>query len=219
MAIQDFGPSFSADKLYRARERAREMTHELSSLIRPGMTEEDAHRLYKELCVRYGAEKQWHPPKLRFGPNTRCNFKDVSVPYVLKDEDLFFIDIGPVFEGHEADYGETFVVGAQFEHKHIADKSRKIFEEVGAQWLAHRTPGPALYEYAKARAEHYGLVLNMGSDGHRIGDFPHHVHFKGALVECEEGIVPDAWILEIHLFDPGRRFGAFFEDLLTEKKF
>lgn len=216
MAIQDFGSAFDRQKLYRARERAREMTYELSSLLRPGMTEEDAHRLYKELSVKYGAEKQWHPAKLRFGPNTLANFKDVSQPYVLKDEDIFFIDIGPVFEGHEADYGETFAIGSQFDHKHICDSAKKVFNEVGAHWLKTREAGPALYEFAKSRAKHYGYDLNMGSDGHRIGDFPHHVHFKGALVECKETIVPDAWILEIHLYDPKRRFGAFYEDILSD---
>lgn len=89
MAIQDFGEKFNQDKLLFARDIARDLTYELSSLIRPGMTEEDAHRLYKELCRKYPVERQWHPPKLRFGPNTICHFKDVSLPYVLKDEDIY----------------------------------------------------------------------------------------------------------------------------------
>jgi Xaa-Pro aminopeptidase len=219
MAMQDFGCSFEKGKLHHAREKAREITYELASLIRPGMKEEDAFRMYKDLCQKYGAEKQWHPAKLRFGPNTLLNFKDESQPYVLGDEDIFFIDIGPVFEGHEADYGETFTVGSQFAHKHIADCAKKVFREVGEHWLKFRNSGPELYEYAKRRAEHYGYELNIGMDGHRIGDFPHHVHFKGALLECEEMVIPDAWILEIHLYDPKRRFGAFYEDILTDKNF
>ncbi len=217
MSIQNFGPSYDQEKLYRARETARALTYELSSMIRPGMVEEDAHKLYKELSVKHGVEKQWHPAKLRFGPNTLMNFKEVSAPYVLQEEDIFFIDIGPVLEGHEADYGETFSLGSQFDHKHIAESAKKVFHEVGEHWLTFRPPGPELYEFAKERADHYGYYLNMGSDGHRIGDFPHHVHFKGALVECEETVIPDAWILEIHLYDPKRRFGAFYEDILTDR--
>jgi len=54
----------------------------------------------------------------------------------------------------------------------------------------------------------------MGSDGHRIGDFPHHVFFKGSLTECEETVIPNAWILEIHLWSPDKKFGAFYEDVL-----
>jgi len=215
MGIQSFGDNFKLKKLIHARNVAREMTYELSSHFRPGMTEEDAHRLYKELCTRFPVEKQWHPPKLRFGPNTICNFKDVSIPHVLGEEDIFFIDIGPVIDGHEADYGETFAVGNIFAQKHIALSAEKVFREVSEHFKNNRTTGEKLYEFAKSRAEHYGYILNMGSDGHRIGDFPHHIHFKGALPETEEVVVPNAWILEIHLYNPDKKFGAFFEDILT----
>ncbi len=216
MGIQSFGENYDVAKLFRARNVARDLTYELSSLIRPGMQEEEAYLLYKELSQKHGVEKQWHPPKLRFGPNTLKNFKEVSEPYILKDEDIFFIDIGPVIDGHEADYGETFTLGNIYAHKHIVDSNRKVFHEVTEVWKKNRPDGIKLYEYAKTRAQHYGYHLNMGNDGHRIGDFPHHVHFKGALVECEELVVPNAWILEIHLWDPSRKFGAFYEDVLTD---
>lgn len=216
MAIQSFGEQFDLKKLYEARNVARELTYKLSSLIRPGMTEEDAHLLYKKLCSEFPVEKQWHPPKLRFGPNTLKNFKDASDSYVLQEEDLFFIDIGPVIHGHEADYGETFAIGSVYDYKNIADTAQKIFHEVGNFWLKDRCDGTTLYEFAKSRANHYGYDLNMGSDGHRIGDFPHHIHFKGAIIECPEVIIPNAWILEIHLYDKKRKFGAFYEDILTD---
>jgi methionine aminopeptidase len=215
MAIQDFGEAFDLTKLYLARDVARELTYELSSLIRPGMREEDAILLYRELCKKYPVEKQWHPPKIRFGPNTICNFKDNSLPYILKEEDLFFIDIGPVIEGHEADYGETFVLGDQYDHKLIANTAKKLFEETTMEWARNKRTGTGLYEFAKNRADEAGFYLNLGSDGHRIGDFPHHLFFRGGLPECEEQIIPNAWILEIHLWMPDRSYGAFFEDILT----
>ena len=65
------------------------------------------------------------------------------------------------------------------------------------------------------KALELGFVFNGGQDGHRIGDFPHHVHFRGGLAECEEVVVPNAWILEIHLWGPEKKYGAFFEDILT----
>lgn len=216
MGIQSFGDQFDLNKLLHARDVAREITYELSSMLRPGMTEDEAHKLYKELCLKYPVEKQWHPPKIRFGPNSICNFKDVSVPYTLQDEDIFFIDIGPVIDGHEADYGETFAIGNQHLHKNIALRSKTVFDEVRSYWMENKTTGEKLYEFAKQRAEHYGYILNMGSDGHRIGDFPHHIHFKGALPETEEVIIPNAWILEIHLYSKDKKIGAFFEDILTD---
>lgn len=215
MGIQSNGTEFSSEKLHRARDVARDITYELSSHIRPGMSEAEAHKIYKELSKKHGVEKQWHPPKIRFGLNTLKNFRDESVPYTLQEEDIFFIDIGPVIFGHEADYGETFTVGNIFDQKHIADSSKKVFDEVSVYFNKHKVSGPALYEFARKRAETYGYHLNMGNDGHRIGDFPHHVHYKGGLAECEEIVVPDVWILEVHLWNQNRTFGAFFEDILS----
>jgi methionyl aminopeptidase len=217
MATQDFGDKFDLQKLYKARNVARDIAYELSSMFRPGMTEDDAHRIYKELCKNYPVEKQWHPAKLRFGPNTLKDFKEVSIPYLLQEEDIFFIDIGPVIENHEADYGETFTIGSIYEQKLIAETSKKIFYEVADHWNLQRPTGEELYQFAQERAEHYGYYLSMGSDGHRIGDFPHHIHYKGGMPGIHEGIVPNAWILEIHLFNRERTFGAFYEDILTDE--
>lgn len=218
MALQNFGEKFDLQKLFRARDVARDLTYELSSLITPGMTEDEAHVLYKELSHKHGVEKQWHLPKLRFGPNTLKNFRDPSDPYILQEEDIFFLDIGPVIYGHEADYGETFNLGSSHELKYLANASKKIFYEVQVFWKERRLTGAPLYEFARSKAEALGLYLNMGSDGHRIGDFPHHIHFRGGLVECEEDVVPNAWILEIHLWDQERKIGSFFEDILTDQE-
>lgn len=218
MSSQAFGEKFQLSKLLAARVVARDLTYELSSLIAPGMTEDDAHKLYKDLCSKYPIEKQWHPAKIRFGPNTLCQFRDISTPYILGEEDIFFIDIGPVIDGHEADYGETFSVGDIYEQRLICETSKKVFHEVSDFWKIERCTGEELYQFAQERAQHYGYHLSMGSDGHRIGDFPHHVHFKGGMPETEERIIPNAWILEIHLFNRERTLGAFFEDLLTDEE-
>lgn len=214
MGIQDFGENFDLKKFYHARDVARDITYELASLIRPGMVEEDAHELYKKLMEKFGIEKNWHPPKLRFGPNTLKTFREVSDSHTLQEEDLFFIDIGPVVDGHEADYGETFTIGSNYDHKHIMETSKKIFDEVNAYWKVNKTPGPALYKWASARASELGYHLNMGSDGHRLADFPHQVFFKGGMVDCEEELLANAWILEIQLDHPKLKFGAFYEDIL-----
>ena len=214
MSIQSFGEKFDLEKFYHARDVARDMTFELASLITPGMVEDDALSLYKKICLKHGVQKNWHMPKLRFGPNTLKTFKEPSDPYTLQDEDIFYVDIGPVVDGHEADYGETFTIGSNYDHKHVADCSQKLFHMVRDHWKENKTRGPALYDWTKIRAKELGYHLNMGSDGHRIGDFPHHVFFKGAIIECDEELLPDAWILEIQLDHPKLKFGAFFEDIL-----
>lgn len=214
MSIQDFGENFNLHKFYHARDIARDMVHELASKIRYGMKEEEAHELYRLICKKHHVEKNWHPPKFRFGPNTLKSFKETSDPYSLQDEDIFYLDIGPVIDGHEADYGETFTIGSNYEHKKIAEASQKIFNHVRDFWMKEQVSGPRLYDYAKMISEQHGYHLNMGSDGHRIGDFPHHVIFKGAIIDCEAQLLPNAWILEIQLNHPKLKCGAFFEDIL-----
>lgn len=51
-------------------------------------------------------------------------------------------------------------------------------------------------------------------NGHRLGDFPHAVYFKGKLGEID--IIPKEklWVLEILIRHPRKNFGAFFEDLI-----
>lgn len=214
MGIQDQSESFSKDKLHHARNVAMEICYELSSLIKPGMTEEDAHRLYKEVCQKKGITKQWHPPKLRFGPNTTLTFKEPSAPYILQENDVYFLDIGPVVDGYEADYGEPFYVGSDYEHRKICAAAQEVFRLTAETFRKEKLTGPELYQMAKKYAHDKGYELRLDSDGHRVGEFPHHIIFKGSLLDCEETVVPDAWILEIHLFHPKEKYAAFFEDIL-----
>jgi methionyl aminopeptidase len=107
-------------------------------------------------------------------------------------------------------------MGHQYEHKLIAQSSIKIFNEVSRYWKESKTTGHKLYEFASRRAQVLGFKLNLGNDGHRIGDFPHHVHFRGGLAECQEQVIPNAWILEIHLLAPQKNYGAFYEDVLSD---
>jgi len=215
MDIQAFGPHFDLNKFIFARDTARELCHDLSSRVQIGMTEEDLHQLYKSLGPKYGVEKNWHPAKLRIGSNTIKSFKDVSAPVELQEEDIFFIDIGPVIDGHEADYGEPFSIGENFEHKRIVEKAQELWNIVADHWRTHSISGHRLYDFAVIEAKKMGYVLNLNEKGHRVSDFPHAIIHKGKLMECEEVPVPYAWILEIHLIHPDLKIGAFFEDILV----
>lgn len=215
MDIQAFGPHFDLDKFIFARDSARALCHDLSSRVQVGMTEEDLHTLYKSLGPKYGVEKNWHPPKLRVGVNTTKSFKDPSEPVVVQEEDIFFLDLGPVIEGHEADYGEPFFIGENFEHMRIVEKSQELWNIVASYWRTHKVSGHALYDFAVIEAEKMGYKLNLNEKGHRVSDFPHALIHKGKLMECEEVPVPYAWILEIHLIHPDLKIGAFFEDILV----
>lgn len=132
--------------------------------------------------------------------------------------DIFFVDIGPVWQGHEGDAGDTFVVGDDPEMRACAQAARTLWHEVAEQWRSHRTSGQALYAFAAERAAAMGWRLNQDIKGHRVCDFPHAIYKAGNLGDF--GLCPSAglWILEIQIAHPSRPFGAFYEDLLSEEE-
>ena len=68
---------------------------------------------------------------------------------------------------------------------------------------------------AEKEAEKIGVVLLPKVDGHRVGDFPHQVFFRGGIAELDFKPGAGVWILEIQLRHPTLPFGAFFEDSLV----
>jgi Xaa-Pro aminopeptidase len=210
---EKLGASYDPALFRECRRTTIELCQQLAHSLAPGMTEDEAHVLFKELLAERGLSKVWHPTKIRFAQNTLCNFKDPGAPDLrLSEGELFFVDIGPVVLGHEGDYGETFRCGGGSDA--LIRASRDVFDETARAWKERRLTGPALYEVAQAAAARRGLELNLAMDGHRIGDFPHAVHHKGDLNSFPHTPVPGVWILEIHVVDRARQRAAFFEDVL-----
>jgi Xaa-Pro aminopeptidase len=208
------GAAFDAHALLLAREHSIEATRRIAAAIRPGMTEQQAVRIADEVFADLGFERLWHPTHIRFGRNTLKLYKEASEPeVVLGPRDLFFIDIGPVWGGHEGDYGDTFVVGDDPAMLGIARAAREIFADVAERWRAG-ADGRALYEYAENAASALEYVLNLGAPGHRLGDFPHAVHKAGKLAAADFRPSSGLWVLEIQIRHPELPFGAFYEDLL-----
>ena len=74
--------------------------------------------------------------------------------------------------------------------------------------------GYKLYDFAEKCAEEKGFQLNLNMYGHRIGDFPHALHYKGKLNTIDFEISQGLWVLEILLKHKTKEFGAFFEDVI-----
>lgn len=213
---EQVGEKFTDAELLDAQARAWKALDEIAALLRPGHTEKDAAAFLKERLKANGAQKTWHPPQIRFGSNTTKTFGEKSEPGVaLAENDLFFLDIGPVFGGHEGDVGRTYTIGTDPEHKRIADDAKRVFEATRAKWSESGLTGRELYDFAKSTAGSFGWELGFGgASGHRVSDFPHAVHYRGKLKTQDHIPGKNRWILEIHLFDREKRFGAFYEDLL-----
>lgn len=208
------GERFDPALLLQARERSAQAVQAIADRIRPGMRESEAEAIAAEVFVELGFERIWHPTHIRFGRNTLKLYKEASeTDVVLGQDDLFFIDIGPVWAGHEGDYGDTFVLGADRDMHAIADAARVLFARVAERWRSGES-GRALYAYAELAARELGYELNLGAPGHRLGDFPHAVHRAGKLAAAGFAPSPGLWVLEIQLRHPTKPIGAFYEDLL-----
>ncbi len=214
MNAQACGAEFNLADFLKARACAIEAVGETAQQILPGMNENQCHDILKKELTLKGVEKFWHPTKLRINSNTIKNFRDLSEEIRLTEDDLFFIDIGPVFYNHEADYGETFVIGSNPRLINLQRATKEIFYAAQTQWKEHNLTGHELYEFASCEAKKHNLKLNSNMYGHRLGDFPHALHYNGKLGDFKFTPIPHLWVLEIHLIDETINRGAFFEDIL-----
>lgn len=211
------GAPFSAELQHSAQRRAWETLAIAAAMIEPGMDDVDAKAIVDQAIADSGAQRMWHASQVRFGPNTMLPFGQVPErPHILGANDIFFLDIGPCYDGHEGDVGRGFTLGEMPYYKALIDDSKAVFKAVKAHWLAGGCTGQELYDFARAKAAARGRTLALeGAAGHRIGDFPHRIHHTGKLKDYGKTPSPDLWILEIHLVDRDLKAGAFYEDMLA----
>ena len=170
--LEKVGKDYSIDKMFKVRGMTRAALNEIAARVKPGMVEEDAVQMAQDILAESGMIRGWHAVYVRFGSNTTKTFGAASDPgVVLGADDIFLIDIGPVFEKWEGDGGDTFVTGADPDKARCAADARTLFHVVRRKWETDRTSGRALYDFAVAEARRMGWELNMDLSGHRISDF------------------------------------------------
>ena len=210
------GQRFDPARMQHAREKTWAALHGIRERMRPGISEDEAKAAAMEVFRGLGYERLWHPVLIRIGANTTKTYRQRSDPNVrLGENDSYFIDLGLVFDGHEGDVGDTFVVGHAPQRQACAEAARTLFGEVADAWRAQGLSGQALYAFAGERAEAMGWRFNHAIKGHRVSDFPHSIHKGGDLGDLEALPSSGLWILEIQIAHPTEPFGAFYEDLLT----
>jgi len=200
-----------------------------AGLIRPGVLESELSGEIHALAQRrFGVRRHWHKRVVRAGPNTVLTYHDEPPDRRVADDDTVYLDLGPVFESWEADYGRTYVLGTDPDKHRLVGDIEAAFA-AGKAYFG-RTPGltaGALYDYVAALATSAGWEFGAASAGHLIGHFPHETSSQDAkkfsirsgntldLREPDKAGAPRHWILEIHFIDRQRHFGGFFEQLLT----
>ncbi|KPC54474.1 M24 family metallopeptidase [Amantichitinum ursilacus] len=217
---EQVGAAYDPEKLLLVRSKTRDAILRIAAQVKPGMVEEDAVEMAKDILEECDMLRGWHDVYVRFGTNTLKTFGAPSDPgIVLGEDDIFLLDIGPVWQQWEGDGGQTFVTGTDPEKKRCADDACAIFHEVRQHWLKTGASGRELYEFATACAENRGWELNLDLSGHRISDFPHAAIHEGPMAEVEFKPSRLLWVLEIHIRHPDHTFGAFYEDMLLEDSY
>lgn len=214
---ESVGPAFEKDLLRQARDKTLEVVMTVGSALRPGMSEVETRKRIQEVQLEIGAPKSWHPPQIRFGENTLLPFGEPGKPdVVLAENDIFFLDIGAIYNNHEGDVARPFYLGTDPEMKKCCFDAEEIWFEVRNYWHEKKVSGGKLYEFAKMSASARGWILSLHeANGHRIADFPHAARSRGTIEGFEATPSADRWILEIQIRHPVRPFGAFYEDLLA----
>lgn len=210
------GQRFDPALMQHAREKTWAALHGIRERMHPGISEDEAKREAADVFRELGVERLWHPVLIRIGANTVKTYRQASDPGVrLGEDDSYFIDLGLVFDGHEGDVGDTFVVGDAPQRQACADAARALFDEVAEAWRTQALSGQVLYAFADERARAMGWRLNHEIKGHRVSDFPHAIHKGGDLGDLAASPSSGLWILEIQIAHPSEPFGAFHEDLLS----
>ena len=219
-----------AARLLAAQDQAAELFDAVGQrgLIAPGVRETEASNAIRDLAAdMFGVSRYWHKRIVRSGPNTMHPYRENPPDRVIGADDIVFCDFGPIFEQWEADFGRTFVLGGDPVKLRLRDTLPEVFAAGREYFAAHPgITGEQLFAKVTDLSRAAGWEYGGPHSGHLIGEFPHE-KIAGDQLGCY--IAPGStepmrrldragqrchWILEIHLVDPGRQIGGFYEELL-----
>ena len=110
-----------AAELRNAQIKAEDLFREIEArgLICAGIPETELNdRIFALAEEMYGIRTYWHKRIVRAGANTLLPYAENPPDLMIQADDILFLDLGPVFEKWEADFGRTFVLGSDpLKHK------------------------------------------------------------------------------------------------------
>src|ERR1700728_503789 len=217
--------------LIAAQKKAQALFEEVvaSGMVRPGKLESELTAEIHSLAqMRFGLRRHWHRRVARTGPNTILTYHDPAADRRIADDDIVYLDFGPVFDEWEADFGRTYALGSDPEkHRLIGDIAAAFRCGKELYRLTPNLTAGQLYDFVAGLAAPVGWAFGAPSGGHLIGHFPHEISRPDAkrfsirhgnelrLREPDENGHARHWILEIHFIDRTHMIGGFFEELLT----
>ncbi|HVQ97389.1 MAG TPA: M24 family metallopeptidase [Mycobacterium sp.] len=217
-------------RLLDAQDKAAQLFDEVErrQMIRAGIGERELSDEIRDLAAEmFGVTRHWHRRIVRAGENTLQPFRERPPNRVIAADDIAFLDLGPIFEEWEADFGRTFVLGEDPDKLAVRDALPRV-REAGRDYFQQHpdVSGAELFDYVVGVARTEGFEWGSPIAGHLVGQFPHKkIGGSGAQWYITPGSGKPMrrrdrsgqichWILEIHLVDRLHRFGGFYEQLL-----
>lgn len=217
-------------ELRAAEARAVELFDAIvaAEVLRPGITELEASTEIRALAAeQFGVTQHWHKRIVRAGVNAMESYHAKTAVRTIEEDDIVYLDLGPVFDGWEADFGRTYVLGDDPRKHELAAALPVLFAKGRAHFETHPDiTGSELYDYVVAESEAARWEFAGSICGHVVGEFPHDAMDGDAqqsriapgndlpLRRNDSTGKPAHWILEIHLADRSRGIGGFYEQLL-----
>lgn len=219
-------------ELVLAEEKAAHLFEMIESrgLIKSGITEKELNKSVYSLAEElYGIRKYWHKRIVRSGENTLLPYHENPPDLTLQEDDILFLDFGPVFEEWEADFGRTYVIGDNPKKKQLVNDIAEAWKKGQQYFLEHQETitGAEFYDYTSKLAKTYNWSYGNEHCGHLIGNFPHekilgeevtnyiHPDNNIPMSTLDQFGNPRHWIYEIHFIDEEDQIGGFYEQLMV----
>src|SRR5471030_6736 len=105
----------------------------------------------------FGVEKHWHKRIVRSGPNSVTTAGDHPPVRDIAADDIVYLDLGPVFEGWEADIGKSYALGGDARKTALVTELPRQFNRLQQHFRANPgITGAALYDFAVTSAQDAG---------------------------------------------------------------
>lgn len=215
--------------LIKAEKKAKKLFHSIrqENLIRPGISEiQLGDEIYSLALRMFGIKKYWHKRIVRTGINTIYPYNENPKNLIIKEDDILFLDFGPIFDNWEADIGRTYVLGDD-PHKLKLLNDVEDCWEISKNYYKNKQNITAsdIFNYVNKLAMERSWNFGNEHCGHLIGEFPHekveggriksYLHPENHLPLKDDKENKLFWILEIHFVDYEKKIGGFYEQLLS----
>jgi Xaa-Pro dipeptidase len=173
------------DALIAAQQKAEALFAAVTGtgLIRAGLLEselsEQIHALAQE---RFGVRRHWHKRVVRSGENTVLTYHDDPPDRRIGADDVVYLDFGPLFGEWEADFGRTYVLGADPRKHQLVSDIGAAFRRGKQRYLDEpELSAGSLYDFVCELAIEAGWEFGAATAGDLLGHFRHEKNVAGRV--------------------------------------